>query len=99
MPKHGLSSSAQEGAVYTLPAWRHFILTPFLAARQLGLLYDEALAPLDLKATQLALIARNKQAHGRRSTRTDPAELATLLAIQLSALTHALRTRFKTRVY
>lgn len=62
-----------------------------LAARRLGQLYDEALAPLNLKATQLALmveIGKLTRASGRAPTLQ---ELANRLAIQLSALTHALR--------
>ncbi|MDA8448003.1 MarR family winged helix-turn-helix transcriptional regulator [Paracidovorax valerianellae] len=62
-----------------------------LAARRLGQLYDEALAPLNLKATQLALIVeigKFMSADGQGPTLQD---LANRLAIQLSALTHALR--------
>ncbi|GKT25196.1 MarR family transcriptional regulator [Acidovorax sp. SUPP3334] len=62
-----------------------------LAARRLGQLYDEALAPLNLKATQLALIVeigKFKSADAQGPTLQD---LANRLAIQLSALTHALR--------
>ena len=71
---------------------RDCTVTPLrLAARRLEQLYDEALAPLDLKATQLALLAGI-----HRLTRADQQgptlqELAAGLAIQLSALTHALR--------
>ncbi|WCM89866.1 MarR family winged helix-turn-helix transcriptional regulator [Acidovorax sp. NCPPB 3576] len=62
-----------------------------LAARRLGQLYDDALAPLNLKATQLALmgeIAKFKSAEAEGPALQD---LAGRLAIQLSALTHALR--------
>lgn len=62
-----------------------------LAARRLGQLYDEALAPLNLKATQLALlveIGKFTRAEGQAPALQD---LANRLAIQLSALTHALR--------
>lgn len=62
------------------------------ASRRLGFIYDEALAPLGLKATQVGLITEI-------SKLTDPAsaqgptlqELAARMAIQISALTHAMR--------
>lgn len=62
------------------------------AARRLGNLYDDALEPVGLKATQLGLmveIARLAEAHGGQPPSLQ--ELATRLAIQISALTHALR--------
>jgi len=62
-----------------------------LAARRLGQLYDEALAPLDLKATQLALIAEIAKLTGTDQQGPTLQDLAARLAIQLSALTHALR--------
>ncbi|KQW61782.1 MarR family winged helix-turn-helix transcriptional regulator [Variovorax sp. Root411] len=62
-----------------------------LAARRLGQLYDEALAPLDLKATQLALIAEIDKLMVANPQGPTLQELAARLAIQLSALTHALR--------
>jgi DNA-binding MarR family transcriptional regulator len=62
-----------------------------LAARRLGQLYDEALAPLDLKATQLALIAEIDKLMGADQRGPTLQDLANRLAIQLSALTHALR--------
>lgn len=62
-----------------------------LAARRLGQLYDEALAPLDLKATQLALIAEIDKLMGADPLGPTLQDLANRLAIQLSALTHALR--------
>lgn len=62
-----------------------------LAARRLGQLYDEALAPLGLKATQLALIIEIHQLTGADQQGPTLQDLATRLAIQLSALTHALR--------
>ncbi|MGJ7494391.1 MarR family winged helix-turn-helix transcriptional regulator [Variovorax sp. RT4R15] len=62
-----------------------------LAARRLGQLYDEALAPLNLKATQLALIAEIAKLMGADQQGPTLQDLATRLAIQLSALTHALR--------
>ena len=62
-----------------------------VAARRLGQLYDEALAPLDLKATQLALIAEIHKLTDADQQGPTLQDLATRLAIQLSALTHALR--------
>ncbi|MGR4871178.1 MarR family winged helix-turn-helix transcriptional regulator [Variovorax sp. LARHSF232] len=62
-----------------------------LAARRLGQLYDEALAPLELKATQLALIAEIHKRMGADQQGPTLQDLADRLAIQLSALTHALR--------
>lgn len=62
-----------------------------LAARRLGQLYDEALAPLDLKATQLALIFEIDKLTGADQQGPTLQDLAARLAIQLSALTHALR--------
>src|SRR5881409_2833261 len=79
-PSEGLSV----GRVCTNTALR-------LAARRLGQLYDEPLAPVDLKATQLALIAEIDKLMGADQQGPALQELATRLAIQLSALTHALR--------
>ncbi len=62
-----------------------------LAARRLGQLYDEALAPLGLKATQLALMVEIQKLTGADQQGPTLQDLATRLAIQLSALTHALR--------
>ena len=62
-----------------------------LAARRLGQLYDEALAPLDLKATQLGLMAEIHKLTGPDQQGPALQDLASRLAIQLSALTHALR--------
>ena len=62
-----------------------------VAARRLGQLYDEALAPLDLKATQLALISEIDKLMGADQQGPTLQDLANRLAIQLSALTHALR--------
>ena len=62
------------------------------AARRLGNLYDDALESVGLKATQMGLmaeIARMTAADQGRSPSLQ--ELATALAIQISALTHALR--------
>lgn len=62
-----------------------------LAARRLGQLYDEALAPLNLKATQLGLVAEIDKLEGADRLGPSLQELAGRLAIQLSALTHALK--------
>jgi DNA-binding MarR family transcriptional regulator len=62
-----------------------------VAARRLGQLYDEALAPLGLKATQLALIAEINKLMGANQQGPALQDLANRLVIQLSALTHALR--------
>jgi DNA-binding MarR family transcriptional regulator len=63
-----------------------------LAARRLGHLYDEALAPLDLKATQIALLSEIAKFPGS-GDQDGPTlqDLAERLAIQLSAVTHALK--------
>src|ERR1700720_668496 len=60
------------------------------AARRLGQLYDEALAPIGLKATQASLLA---QIGGLPRGHEGPTlrDLAERLAIGISALTHALR--------
>ena len=62
-----------------------------LAARRLGQLYDEALTPMGLKATQLALIAEIEKLMVAFPQGPTLQDLAARLAIQLSALTHALR--------
>lgn len=62
-----------------------------LAARRLGQLYDEALAPLNLKATQFGLMAEIHKLTGPDQQGPTLQDLANRLAIQLSALTHALR--------
>ncbi len=62
------------------------------AARRLTNLYDDALAPIGLKATQIGLLADIERlsaaAEGRSPTLQD---LATKLGLQISAVTHALR--------
>ncbi|WP_457389291.1 MarR family winged helix-turn-helix transcriptional regulator [Roseateles sp. P5_E1] len=89
-PKNGLDTPTVHendmlgGRVCTNTALR-------LAARRLGQLYDEALAPLNLKATQLALIAEIHKLMGTGQQGPTLQDLAARLAIQLSALTHALR--------
>ncbi|WP_213941308.1 MarR family transcriptional regulator [Pseudomonas sp. dw_612] len=63
-----------------------------LAARRLGNLFDEALAPVGLKATQVSLLmetTRMAVANGGRAPTLQ--DLAAKLAIQISALTHALK--------
>jgi DNA-binding MarR family transcriptional regulator len=60
------------------------------AARRLGQLYDEALAPIGLKATQASLLAQiGGLARGQEGPTLQ--DLAERLAIGISALTHALR--------
>ena len=70
-----------------------------LAARRLGNLYDDALESAGLKSTQFALmveIARLGAANeGVAPTLQD---LATRLAIQISALTHAMRPLVRDRL-
>lgn len=62
------------------------------AARRLGNLYDDALAPSGLKATQAGLLAeveRMAQRYGNSPPTLQ--DLADRLAVQISAVTHALR--------
>ncbi len=63
------------------------------AARRLGQLYDEALAPIGLKATQAGLLAQIAQIGELARGQEGPTlqDLAERLAIGISALTHALR--------
>jgi len=58
------------------------------AARQLGNLYDEAVAPIGLKATQFGLLS---QIHGFGAEGPTLQTLAERMVIRISALTHALR--------
>jgi len=62
------------------------------AARRLSQLYDDALEPVNLKATQISLLAEIERftAQGVDEGPTLQ-ELAARLAVQISALTHALR--------
>jgi DNA-binding MarR family transcriptional regulator len=60
------------------------------ATRRLGQLYDEALAPLDLKATQFGLLAAIRSL-AEAGTAPTLNEIAARQLIQISALTHALR--------
>src|ERR1700754_1773058 len=59
------------------------------AARQLGRLYDEAVAPSGINATQVSLLAQI--AGDRRPEGPTLQDLAERLGIQISTLTHALR--------
>ena len=62
------------------------------AARRLGQLYDEALAPIGLKATQAGLLAQIGGLTGSGGQEGPTLQdLAERLAIGKSALTHALR--------
>lgn len=89
-----VNDSPDESAAYGLDilGGRACTITPLrLATRRLEQLYDEALAPLSLKATQLALLAGIHRLTGADQQGPVLQDLAALLAIQLSALTHALR--------
>ncbi|WP_211258464.1 MarR family winged helix-turn-helix transcriptional regulator [Luteibacter rhizovicinus] len=62
------------------------------AGRRLGSLYDEALAPVGLKATQIGLLAEiERLAAANEGQVPTLQDLATKLALQISAVTHALR--------
>jgi DNA-binding MarR family transcriptional regulator len=62
------------------------------AARRLGQLYDRAVAPSGLTATQVGLIAQIAGVHGGGQQDWPTLQsLAERLAISISALTHALR--------
>ena len=62
------------------------------AARRLGQIYDEAVAPAGLKATQVALLAQTAGLRERDQHQWPPLQsLAEQLAVSISALTHALR--------
>jgi len=62
------------------------------AARRLGNLYDDALAPSGLKATQVGLLSEIQRWAAANSGQAPTLQdLAGKLAIQISALTHALR--------
>ncbi len=67
-----------------------------VAARQLGHLYDELLAPAGLTATQLRLLSLIRQHPGKDGPALQ--SLADQLAIRLSALTHALRPLSRERL-
>ena len=59
------------------------------AARQLGNLYDEALSPTELKATQVGLLQQIDKLGGQKGSTLQA--LAEEMAISISALTYALR--------
>ena len=59
------------------------------AARRLGHLYDEAVAPIGLKATQLGLLVQTDRLGGEDGPTLQA--LAERLAIEISSLTYALR--------
>ena len=59
------------------------------AARQLGHIYDEALAPTELKATQIGMLAQIDRLGGQEGPTLQT--LADEVAVRISALTHALR--------
>jgi DNA-binding MarR family transcriptional regulator len=61
------------------------------AARRLGQLYDEAVAPTGLKATQAGLLAQIAVGDGVGHQGPTLQWLAERLAVSISALTHALR--------
>lgn len=89
-PRNDAPENEEPGAWF-LPACNNTSLRR--AARRLGSLYDAALEPLGLKATQLGLMAEIERvkANGDQGQEPTLQELATNLAIQISALTHALR--------
>lgn len=62
------------------------------ASRRLGQLYDDAVAPSGLKATQVGLLAQTVGAYaGGQGDWPTLQSLAERLAVSISALTHALR--------
>lgn len=61
------------------------------AARRLGQLYDDALAPTSLKATQVALLAEISTFVSTDQQGPTLQELAARLAVLMSALTHAMK--------
>ncbi|MBI0325776.1 MarR family winged helix-turn-helix transcriptional regulator [Burkholderia plantarii] len=62
------------------------------AARRLGTLYDDAFGPLGLKATQVGLLAEiDRLTSGNDGVPPTLQDLAVKLAVQISAVTHALR--------
>ena len=62
------------------------------ASRRLGQLYDDAVAPSGLKATQVGLLAQTAGAYaGGKGEWPTLQSLAERLAVSISALTHALR--------
>jgi len=62
------------------------------AARRLSNLYDDALAPLGLKATQISLLSEIERLTASNAGQAPSLQsLATKLSIQISAVTHALK--------
>ncbi|GAB7536635.1 MarR family winged helix-turn-helix transcriptional regulator [Burkholderia sp. 22PA0099] len=62
------------------------------AARRLGNLYDDAMAPSGLKSTQAGLLAEVERITQRNGNQPPTLQdLADQLAVQISAVTHALR--------
>ena len=61
------------------------------AARQLTQLYDDALAPAGLTSAQALLVAQIDELGGEQGAGPSLQTLSKRLAIQISALTHALR--------
>ncbi|MFL9911102.1 MarR family winged helix-turn-helix transcriptional regulator [Paraburkholderia sp. RL17-337-BIB-A] len=92
MKKRNVSASArdEEASTYEVLACTNTALRR--AARRLGNLYDDALAPSGLKATQVGLLSEiQRWAAANDGQAPTLQDLAGKLAIQISALTHALR--------
>jgi DNA-binding MarR family transcriptional regulator len=85
--EHSLKSGAKASEILAGIACTNRALR--LAARQLTNLYDEALEPTELKATQAALLAQIEKLTADHGPALQ--DLADRLAIRISALTHALR--------
>jgi DNA-binding MarR family transcriptional regulator len=84
------SSLAEGPSTYEILACTNTALR--LAARRLGNLYDDALAPSGLKATQLGVLSEiQRWANTNGGQVPTLQDLAGKLSIQISALTHALR--------
>ncbi|CAM2159118.1 MarR family transcriptional regulator (plasmid) [Pararobbsia alpina] len=70
-----------------------------LAARRLGMLYDDAFAEVGLKSTQVSLLAEiDRLASGNDGVPPTVQDLSAKLAIQISAVTHALRPLVRDRL-
>jgi DNA-binding MarR family transcriptional regulator len=93
--KAGAGPTGAEKAVADLSAFLAVACTNTAvrrAARRLGNLYDDALAPVGLKATQIGLLAEiERLASANEGQVPTLQDLATRLALQISAVTHALR--------
>jgi DNA-binding MarR family transcriptional regulator len=93
--KAGANPTDTEKAVADLSAFLAVACTNTAvrrAARRLGNLYDDALAPVGLKATQIGLLAEiERLAAANEGQVPTLQDLATKLALQISAVTHALR--------